>query len=443
MVVYEAAELLEWDDVRYATSRAACTRVLISRAAATLLLALFASTPLLPPTQPAEAAGCPARLQRLVDAAAPGALVEAPACVYRETVTITKPLTLRGRPGAVISGAADDEHETWVRPAWVVVRADDVTVEGFAMRHATTRLGAGAVRAQGTRGLVLRDNDLGHTTGAVVDLAETADALVEGNAIHHGYLGVHGGDSVGAVVRGNRIHSHNLDQEVDWEWEAGGLKLTKAVRALVEGNEVYDNHGPGLWCDIRCRDVTFRANRVHGNAGPGIWWEISTGAEISGNVVWNNGFGKPRWGWGWGAGILISSAAGAEVHGNTIAWNAAGISVNSQGRDDSPGPHTGSRVRDDAIVQDVVGEGREALGWRQDWDGVLFDRAAGNRGRGNAYWFPGPEDERVRFEWKGEGHRSLAAFNATPGGEGGRYLSDAEKDAALAAAGIPASPPER
>ena len=37
----------------------------------------------------------------------------------------------------------------------------------------------------------------------------------------------------------------------------------------------------GLWCDIRCKDVTYSGNRVHDNLTQGILFEISDGARIA------------------------------------------------------------------------------------------------------------------------------------------------------------------
>src|SRR5947209_13544092 len=50
-------------------------------------------------------ADCGRSLQSIVDGAALGGTVLLPACVYRETVTISKPLTLAGQPGAEIRGS--------------------------------------------------------------------------------------------------------------------------------------------------------------------------------------------------------------------------------------------------------------------------------------------------------------------------------------------------
>ena len=68
---------------------------------------------------------------------------------------------------------------------------------------------------------------------------------------------------------------------------------------------------------------------------------------------------------------------------------------------------------------------------------MLFDAASNNRGAGNRYWYATPEPSG-RFGWSGTKSR-LADFNATPGDESGLYVTAAQRDAALAAAGVPLS----
>lgn len=62
-------------------------------------LAAFASA------EPARAADCSGSLQAKIDAAPAGGTVRADACVYREQISITKPLTLEGQPGSEIRGS--------------------------------------------------------------------------------------------------------------------------------------------------------------------------------------------------------------------------------------------------------------------------------------------------------------------------------------------------
>ncbi len=163
----------------------------------------------------------------------------------------------------------------------------------------------------------------------------------------------------------------------------------------------------------------------------------SRDALITNNVVWNNGWGFTSW--GWGGGIVVSSSSGAEIADNVVAWNADGIDVISQDRGD-PGWNsvTDVYVHDNTIVL-APGAGdtsdQIALGWLQDWAGVMFNANSDNRGASNAYWIGSPEPETGRFGWNGP-IDTLAAFNATPGEEGGHYLTVAERDQVLGAAGI-------
>jgi hypothetical protein len=102
---------------------------------------------------------------------------------------------------------------------------------------------------------------------------------------------------------------------------------------------------------------------------------------------------------------------------------------------------TGVYVHDNTIVlAPRAGDTSDkiALGWLQDWVGVMFNASSANHGASNAYWIGSPEPEWARFGWNGHVD-TLAAFNATPGEEGGRYLTIAERDQVLSAAGIEVS----
>jgi len=165
--------------------------------------------------------------------------------------------------------------------------------------------------------------------------------------------------------------------------------------------------------------------------------EVSSGATITGNDVWSNGFGASVW--GWGAGILISSSKGANVFDNTVAWNYAGISVIGQQRSDSPGT-TDNYVHGNVVVEDqqAAGKDRYALFWGQDYAGPLYAPASNNRGADNRFYYPGPENQYGRFVWNGV--RQLASFVTVPGGTGSAYMTTADAMAALAAKGIPGTP---
>ena len=375
-----------------------------------------------------------ASIQAAVDAAAAGSTVRVPAGTYRETVTIRKPLVLDGSAGAVIDGELK-------RAYWVLVQADDVTVRGFAMKNAATPNQDGGIQVRDRSRVVIENNVLTDTKGgAPVSVSRGTDTIIRHNELARGgQEGIHATGVTRLSVLHNRIHSNN-QAGVYAAWEAGGVKATVLRDGLFEGNEVYANDGPGLWCDIDCQRVTYRNNRLHHNVNAGIFWEVSDGALIEGNAAWENGYGHPYW--GWGAGILVSSGRNAVIRHNTVAWNADGITVLSQDRTDWPAfrPVYGNHVHDNVIAT----RGAEPMGlaWLQDWAGVLFDAASNNRGAANTYWRDVAEPTLSRFEWAGS-RDTLAKFNATPGEEGGRYLTAAEKDALLQAAGIPTAPEPR
>jgi Right handed beta helix region/Carbohydrate binding module (family 6) len=446
---------------------------------------------------------CGAPLQGLVDAAPAGATIDVPACVFRETVVITRPVTLNGAGVAEIRGSdvwtdwaangrtwtshrtvpafvndrkvecvAERCHwpeqvfidgraleqlaanttpgvgqfsldaqrhivlaqdpagrtiEVTVRTRWVDVQADGVSIQGFSMRHAANEAQTGAIGNQSRSAFTLQDSALSDAHGAIISLGGSSNAKVVRNDISRaGQAGLSGFRNTDTLIQGNKIHANNTEGFKP-EWEGGGLKIVAFSNTTIDNNEVYGNTGPGLWCDIGCRGITYSNNRVHDNMGPGIFFEISDGAEIVRNVIWNTGAAWP--------GISVSSSANASVHDNVLAWNPAGISVLSVDRPDRPSSGSiGNSVHNNTVVMKRM-DG-VALEWAQYGSGALFDGTARNAGWGNRYWYPADEDGNARFAWQGQRTR-LSEFNGTPGGKDGRYVSSVERDQALASSGVP------
>jgi hypothetical protein len=148
--------------------------------------------------------------------------------------------------------------------------------------------------------------------------------------------------------------------------------------------------------------------------------------------------------WVWGAQIISATSSNVEIHHNTVAWGSDGISVVSQNRRASGFTDKVNNVfvHDNTIVlQENTTQSEDmGLGWAQDYaSGGLYEATSNNRGANNLYWFDKPDGSIPRYKWSGN-YASLSAFNATPGEEGGRYMTTEEKDAALMAAGIPTTP---
>lgn len=461
---------------------------------------------------------CDRSLQTIIDNATSGATVEAPGgCIYRETVTIDKPLTLKAGLGAEIRGSdiwkgwnksgsywvrgklpsfpahgqcksgtsrckwpaqvffdgkalrqvasspakgqfavdgnrrviiandpAGHNVEVTTRTRWILGKADNVAIQGFKMKHAANDSQTGAIINGARSHWTIQGNDLSYTHGAVISLSEGKDLNILNNNIHHGgQLGIHSGGAGTAtmVVKGNKIH-HNNTENFSTGWEAGGLKAVKMQSLLVDRNQVYRNNSLGLWCDIDCRNTTFSNNRIHHNKYYAIHFEISDGAKIFGNTVWENGWANKDW--GWGAAILILNSRNAEVYDNILAWNKDGISViQIDNRPDNWEIGVNDVYVHDNIIlaKDYPGTPDNfSLAWLQkDADGKLFSPGSNNEGANNKYWYPSSEGSLTRYAWEGDRNK-LSTFNPTPGEESGRYITNAAKDKVVSSANIPATP---
>jgi parallel beta-helix repeat protein len=478
-------------------------------------------TPTLVPPPPS----CNGTLQQLINAAAPGSTVSAPACLYRESVTINKPLTLAGQPGAEIRGSdvwsawsqtgsywisqqtvpplphtdntdqkcaeptlrclipeqvfvdgralypvgtgplpatgqfaldaarhvilADNPAghllEVSTRNRWVITGADNVTIQGFTMRHSGNDAQTGAVSNDNYSSWTLQDNVLSDAHGGDLSVSNATNLKVLRNDVSRGgNLGVAGWSFTNSLIQGNHLHDNGTDL-FNRNWSVGGLKMSHVQAVTVDANES-DHNGDGIWCDEGCNNVTFSANRVHDNFLVGILFEISNGAVFHDNVAWNNGWSPS--GWVWGAGILISSSANTEIYNNTLAWNRAGISVVDQNRP-KPAAPWGHYVHDNTMIRTQQAGAdfwaNVTLAWTDDngtGPGTMFDPASNNHGANNAYWEDQPEDafNIARYAWY-DGMGALSRFIQTPGDVGGHYISTAQKDQILAAKGMPSSPP--
>jgi hypothetical protein len=287
----------------------------------------------------------------------------------------------------------------------------------------------------------VQDNVLSAAHGAVISLADAADLNILRIDIHHGgQLGIDVHNAERVLVHSNSIH-HNNTEEFDRLWEAGGMKITLTKTLRVENNEVYNNAGKGLWCDINCTDSVYSKNRIHHNEQHGINLETSAGASVFDNVVWENGYSKNEW--VWGAGILSSSSKDLKIYDNILAWNADGISIVSQER---PGDCGACVVRNIHVHNNIVlakddptFQGR-SLAWAEDWQGKMFDLASDNWGANNRYWYPEPEGRFfVRFESE-HLFKKLPEFNESPGESDGRYLTEAQKNDVIGSAKLPRFP---
>ncbi|MFQ5434980.1 MAG: nitrous oxide reductase family maturation protein NosD [Anaerolineae bacterium] len=117
--------------------------------------------------------------------------------------------------------------------------------------------------------------------GTGIDTYELEDSIIRDNYSHHN---TGGGmlveDSINVLVAGNRIEANELDANGDY-WD-GGIWVDGGHDITLRGNEVRDNHGPGI--ELSDEDVRYPDN--------------SYGYVLENNTIANNEFGLYIWNWG-------------------------------------------------------------------------------------------------------------------------------------------------
>ena len=264
---------------------------------------------------------------------------ETPACKLTEGFFIDdKPLTQALSKDSVEPGRfyfdhargrisfADDptgrKVETTVAPFAFEGAAPGVLIRNVVVEKYASAAQKGAIQAQESSGWVIENCEVRLNSGAGIAVGK--GSRVRGCDIHHnGQIGITGaGQDI--LIENNRVWDNNI-RGFDRGWEAGGVKIALGDGVLFRNNHVHDNVGPGLWCDINCRNVTYEGNLVEQNHGSGIFHEISFDAVIRNNVVRHNGIGDRRW--FWGADILVAASQHVEIYGNTLTVSAGGCGI--------------------------------------------------------------------------------------------------------------------
>jgi Right handed beta helix region len=193
----------------------------------------------------------------------------------------------------------------------------NVTVEKYA-----SPAQSGAIDAAGAQDWKVENCELRLNNGLGMYLG--TNGRVRLCDIHHnGQMGI-GGVGRDVRIEQNKIWANNT-RGFDFGWEAGGVKIANSDGVVFRGNHAHDNIGPGLWCDINCRNVVYEDNLVESNHWAGIFHEISFNAVIRNNVVRHNSLGKRLW--FWGADILIAASQDVAVYGNKLAVSQGGCGI--------------------------------------------------------------------------------------------------------------------
>jgi len=224
-------------------------------------------------------------------------------------------------------------------------RASNVTIQNLTVEKYAASFSA--IDAEYGKGWVVKNN-LVRLNHSVAVNAGNNSRILGNRLLENGQQGFEG-SGTNYVIEGNEIADNNYSG-VSFEWEAGGGKVTETEDAIIRGNCVHDNDGPGIWADEGVRNLVIEDNVVFNNSANGIMYEISYDGMIRNNTVADNG--KAAFQWFWGPQILISGSSGVEVYGNTVdvpANYGNAIMIVAQDRSPYP-PASGNRIFDNTIV---------------------------------------------------------------------------------------------
>ena len=318
---------------------------------------------------------CEGNLQALVDAAATGATLDVPPCVYREMVRITKPLTLDGHGQAEIRGS--DVWSDWTHSGayWLhgplpslptdadpshcqagtdnrCLHAEQVFVDGTPLKWTAANPQPGQFAVDAARNVVLASDPSGHLVEVTtrqrwfdvqadhvtlqgLTMRDAASAPNVYSALSnqgyssftlqdsvlsdaHGSLVSLDGGSDGRVLRNDLSRAGQLGVS---GWDASG--------ALIQGNRIHDNGTDGFdwsWAAgglklVKHVRLTVDQNEVWRNNGPGLWCDIGcSDVTVSNNRLHDSPVNP----------IFFEISDGAAIYGNSIVdsdgWGAIVIS---------------------------------------------------------------------------------------------------------------------
>jgi hypothetical protein len=210
--------------------------------------------------------------------------------------------------------------------------AMDVSINNIIVEKFASSAQQGAINAHAGAHWTIENCEVRLNSGGGIGVG--AGTRVQDCDIHdNGQLGI-GGSGRAIRIEHNDIWSNN-SRGFDATWEAGGAKLAQSDGVVFRDNHVHDNNGPGLWCDIDCRDVLYEGNIVERNQDIGIFHEISFKALIRNNVVRHNGLGNR--GWFWMSDIVLAASQDVDVQHNrlVVAPDRCAILLIDQGRRDN------------------------------------------------------------------------------------------------------------
>ena len=243
-------------------------------------------------------------LQKAIDAAAPGSLLELPSGVYKGNIVISKPLIIDGKnQKAIIEGSGKG---TVVR-----IKSSYVTIKNLTIRHSGQEhenLAAGIAIKNAKHVKVLNCKIIDVLFG--IDLQQVSESDISGNYItsKHFSLGLRGDAIRLWYSNDNTVKNNRIIKSRDFiVWYSHGNLIEKNYSEYCRYSLHFMYTGKNM-----VKDNTFKHNSV------GIFFMYSQDTEAYGNVI-ENSLGTT------GLGIGLKDCSNYTLKGNTMIYCARGL----------------------------------------------------------------------------------------------------------------------
>jgi nitrous oxidase accessory protein len=218
-------------------------------------------------------------IQQAIDNARPGDTVLVEPGIYRQqTITINKPLYLKGVGYPVLDG--QNKYEI------IAIKSDHVIVEGFAVQHSgySSYNDIAAIRIYNRRYVTIRNNKLDDT-----------------------FFGIYSQHAVSCIISGNQLRSNAVNEITS----ANGIHCWKSDSMQIINNTI-TGHRDGIYFEFVTNSL-IKNNVSTGNVRYGLHFMFSNNDTYVANLFKNNG-----------AGVAVMFSKGVSMLQNTFAENWGG-----------------------------------------------------------------------------------------------------------------------
>lgn len=230
----------------------------------------------------------------------------------RASIVIDKPLTILGRPNAVLRGAGD--HPL------VIVRADSVTLRYLTLRN---------VQRSDTEDL------------AAVLLDSVSACVISDNVVEDAFFGIYAAGTTDCVISGNRVTGSGSGEQRN----GNAIHMWSSRRLVVRGNTV-EQYRDGIYMEF-VTDSRIERNMSRRNRRFGLHFMFSHDCEYRDNTFRENGAGVAvmytkrvamtgnRFLRNQGPaayGLVLKDITDSEIDGNTFQENSTALHMDGAAR---------------------------------------------------------------------------------------------------------------